>query len=214
MTASDSTASAPRATSRATRIVLASNNAGKLREFSSLFAPLGIELIAQGDLGVPEAPEPHVTFLENALAKARHASALTGLPALADDSGLCVRALNDAPGVLSARYAHSHGGERSDVANNAMLVEHLRGQADRAARYVALLVFVRHAQDPQPVVGEGVWHGEILDMPRGSNGFGYDGHFLLPDLGRTAAELAPQEKNAVSHRALALRQILARLAPA
>lgn len=196
------------------RIVLASNNAGKLREFSSLFAPLGIELIAQGDLGVPEAPEPHVTFLENALAKARHASALTGLPALADDSGLCVSALNDAPGVLSARYAQTHGGENSDAANNAMLVDHLRGHSDRAARYVALLVLVRQAEDPQPIVGEGVWHGEFLDTARGSNGFGYDGHFLLPTLGKTAAELAPDEKNAISHRALALRQILARLAPA
>jgi len=194
------------------RIVLASNNPGKLREFSALFAPLGITLIAQGDLGVPEAPEPHVTFVENALAKARHASAITGLPALADDSGLCVRALQDAPGVLSARYAQTHGGEKSDAANNTMLLKHLAGIAQRDARYVALLVLVRHRDDPQPVIGEGIWQGEIIDTPRGSNGFGYDAHFLLPDLGKTAAELDAAEKNEVSHRARAMRQVLAHLA--
>lgn len=190
------------------RVVLASGNPGKLREFSALFAPLGIELVPQGELGVSEAEEPHATFVENALAKARHASAHTGLPALADDSGLCVAALGGAPGVYSARYAQRHGGEKSDAANNALLVRQLAGQADRRAWYVALLVLVRAADDPQPLIGEGVWHGQIVDEPRGEHGFGYDPHFLLPDLGATAAELAPAEKNRVSHRARALRQLL------
>ncbi|MVW73324.1 RdgB/HAM1 family non-canonical purine NTP pyrophosphatase [Bordetella sp. 15P40C-2] len=196
------------------RVVLASNNAGKLREFSALFAPLGIELIPQGELGVPEAEEPHVTFVENALAKARHASQLTGLPAIADDSGLCVGALGGAPGVLSARYAQlaNPGAARSDDANNALLVSNLAGIADRRAWYVALLVLVRSHDDPQPLIGEGVWHGEIIDAPRGEHGFGYDPFFLLPDLGRTAAELEPAEKNRISHRARALQALLAKLA--
>ncbi|HYG43992.1 MAG TPA: RdgB/HAM1 family non-canonical purine NTP pyrophosphatase [Bordetella sp.] len=197
------------------RVVLASNNAGKLREFSALFAPLGIELIPQGELGVPEAEEPHVTFVENALAKARHASRLTGLPALADDSGLCVAALDGAPGVYSARYAQlaNAAAERSDAANNALLVDKLAGVDDRRAWYVALLVLVRNHDDPQPLIGEGVWHGRIVDAPRGDHGFGYDPYFLLPDLGRTAAELDPAEKNRVSHRARALAQLLDKLAP-
>ena len=197
------------------RVVLASNNAGKLREFSALFAPLGIELIPQGELGVPEAAEPHVTFVENALTKARHASQLTGLPALADDSGLCVAALAGAPGVYSARYAQltNPDAARSDSANNALLVSNLAGVADRSAWYVALLVLVRAHDDPQPLIGEGVWHGEIIDTPRGDHGFGYDPHFLLPDLGHTAAELDPAEKNRVSHRARALQELLSKLAP-
>ena len=194
------------------RVVLASGNPGKLREFSALFAPLGIELVPQGELGVSDAEEPHATFVENALAKARHASAHTGLPALADDSGLCVAALGGAPGVYSARYAQRHGGEKSDAANNALLVRQLAGQPDRRAWYVALLVLVRAADDPQPLIGEGIWHGEIVDAPRGPHGFGYDPHFLLPDLGATAAELPPAEKNRVSHRARALRQLLEKLA--
>ena len=193
------------------RIVLASNNAGKLREFSALFAPLGITLVPQGELGVPEAPEPHVTFLENALAKARHASRLTGLPAIADDSGLCVSALMDAPGVQSARYAQQAGGEKSDAANNALLVRNLAGVSDRRARYIALLVLVMREDDPQPTIGEGVWHGEILDTPRGENGFGYDAHFYLPTLALTAAEMSPERKNQVSHRAQGLAQLLGRL---
>lgn len=201
----------PSIPSTLSRIVLASNNPGKLREFSALFAPLGITLIPQGELGVPEAPEPHVTFLENALAKARHASSLTGLPAIADDSGLCVTALLDAPGVLSARYAQHAGGEKSDAANNALLVRNLAGVADRRARYIASLVLVVRADDPQPIVGEGVWHGEIIDSPRGANGFGYDAHFYLPDLTLTAAELPPERKNQVSHRSQALAQLLGRL---
>lgn len=193
------------------RVVLASNNAGKLREFSALFAPLGIELVPQGDLGVPEAEEPHVTFVENALTKARHASRLTGLPALADDSGLCVAALDGAPGVYSARYAKMHGGEKSDQANNALLIAKLAGAADRRAWYVAVLALVRSENDPRPLIGEGLWHGEINDQPEGDHGFGYDPHFYLPDLGLTVASLDPQEKNAISHRARALRELQGKL---
>jgi XTP/dITP diphosphohydrolase len=193
------------------RVVLASNNAGKLREFASLLDAAGIELIAQGELGVPEAPEPHPTFVENALAKARHASTLTGLPALADDSGLCVRALDGAPGVYSARYASLAGGEKSDAANNARLVADLANATDRRAYYFCVLVLVRHANDPEPVICEGRWHGEVLDAPRGENGFGYDPYFFLPSLGATAAELDPARKNALSHRALALRELLQRV---
>ena len=193
------------------RVVLASNNAGKLREFSALLGAVGIELIAQGELGVPEAAEPHVTFVENALAKARHASQATGLPALADDSGLCVRALRGAPGVYSARYAQLAGGEKSDAANNARLIADLAGQTDRRAYYFCVLALVNHAADPEPLIAEGRWHGEVIDTPRGANGFGYDPHFLFPTLGRTAAELEPAVKNADSHRGIALRHLLARL---
>lgn len=193
------------------RVVLASNNAGKLREFASLLGAAGIELIAQGELGVPEAEEPHATFVENALAKARHASSLTGLPALADDSGLCVRALNGAPGVYSARYAMINGGEKSDAANNARLVADLASETDRRAYYFCVLVLVRHANDPEPLIAEGRWHGEVIDAPRGANGFGYDPYFFLPTLNATAAELEPARKNALSHRALALRDLLQRL---
>jgi XTP/dITP diphosphohydrolase len=193
------------------RVVLASNNAGKLREFASLLGAAGIELIAQGELGVPEAEEPHATFVENALAKARHASTLTGLPAIADDSGLCVHALRGAPGVYSARYAQLAGGEKSDAANNARLVAELAGTADRRAYYFCVLVLVRHADDPEPLIAEGRWHGEVIDAPRGAHGFGYDPHFFLPALNATAAELDPARKNVSSHRAIALRQLLARL---
>jgi XTP/dITP diphosphohydrolase len=200
------------ATARAiARVVLASNNAGKLREFEALLGAAGIELVAQGQLGVPEAAEPHPTFVENALAKARHAARLTGLPALADDSGLCVRALDGAPGVHSARFAQAAGGEKSDAANNARLVAELQGEADRRAYYYCVLVLVRHADDPEPLIAEGRWHGEIIDAPRGTNGFGYDPHFFLPALAASVAELEPAVKNAHSHRALALRALLARL---
>jgi XTP/dITP diphosphohydrolase len=195
------------------RVVLASGNTGKLREFSALFEPLGMELVPQGQLGVPDADEPYVTFVENALAKARHASRLTGLPAIADDSGLCVDALGGAPGVYSARYASLNGGEKSDAANNALLMRELAGRTDRRACYVALLVMVRSADDPRPLIGEGVWYGEIADTPRGGHGFGYDPYFYLPALGRTAAQLDPAEKNRVSHRAQALRQLLEKLRP-
>jgi XTP/dITP diphosphohydrolase len=193
------------------RVVLASNNAGKLREFAALLGAAGIELIPQGELNVPEAEEPHPTFVENALTKARHASKLTGLPALADDSGLCVRALRGAPGVYSARYAQLAGGEKSDAANNARLVSALQGETDRRAYYFCVLALVRHADDPEPLIAEGRWHGEMLDAPRGAHGFGYDPYFFLPSLNASAAELEPAVKNASSHRAIALRQLLARL---
>lgn len=195
-------------------IVLASNNPGKLREFGALIAPLGISLIPQGSLDIEEAEEPHVTFVENALAKARHASKGSGLPALADDSGLCVPALNGAPGVYSARYAALAGKHKSDAANNAHLVEalHRVGAAQaRRAYYYCVLVLVRHADDPQPVIAEGRWEGEIIDIPRGTHGFGYDPHFLIPALGQTVAELAPELKNELSHRARALRHLLEKL---
>ncbi len=190
------------------RVVLASNNPGKLREFSAILGAAGIEMVPQGELGVPEADEPHGTFIENALAKARHASRLTGLPALADDSGLCVHALGGAPGVHSARYASLRGGPRSDEANNARLVAEMAGREDRRGCYVAVLAFLRSADDPRPIVAEGAWEGELLDQPRGANGFGYDPYFYLPDLGLTAAELPPDRKNSLSHRARALRSLL------
>ncbi|HDR8861319.1 TPA: RdgB/HAM1 family non-canonical purine NTP pyrophosphatase [Burkholderia territorii] len=194
------------------RIVLASNNAGKLREFTALFSTVGIEIVPQGELAVPEAEEPFDTFIENALTKARHASRLTGLPAIADDSGLCVRALRGAPGVYSARYAQRAGGAKGDAANNAYLVEQLRGVHDRRAYYCCVLALVRHADDPEPLFAEGRWEGEIVDTPRGEHGFGYDPYFYLPSLGATAAELEPAVKNTHSHRALALKALLARLA--
>ncbi|WP_027795389.1 RdgB/HAM1 family non-canonical purine NTP pyrophosphatase [Paraburkholderia acidipaludis] len=193
------------------RVVLASNNAGKLREFAALFGTVGIELLPQGQFNVPEAEEPHPTFVENALAKARHAAKLTGLPALADDSGLCVRALFGAPGVYSARFAQLAGGEKSDAANNALLVERLKDEPDRRAYYYCVLALVRHAADPEPLVAEGRWQGVVLDAPRGANGFGYDPYFFLPELNATAAELDPAVKNASSHRAMALKHLLARL---
>ena len=196
------------------KVVLASNNAGKLREFATLLGAAGIELIAQGELNVPEAEEPYPTFVENALAKARHAAKLTGLPALADDSGLCVRALRGAPGVYSARYAQLAGGEKSDAANNARLVSELQRVSDRRGYYYCVLVLVRHAEDPEPLIAEGRWHGEILDAARGDHGFGYDPYFFLPSLNASAAELEPAVKNASSHRAIALRQLLARLTEA
>ncbi|MCX7891219.1 MAG: RdgB/HAM1 family non-canonical purine NTP pyrophosphatase [Burkholderiales bacterium] len=186
-------------------IVLASGNPGKLREFRELLAPLGYAIVPQGDLGILEVAEPHDTFVENALVKARHAAELSGLPALADDSGICVRALGGEPGVHSARFA---GEPRSDNRNNAKLVRLLAGVADRAAHYYAVIVLVRHAHDPEPLIAQGRWHGEVIDEPRGSGGFGYDPHFLVPALGRTAAELAPDEKNAISHRGQALRRLI------
>lgn len=187
------------------QLVLASNNAGKLREFAALLAPLGIEVLPQSHFNVPEAEEPHCTFVENALEKARHAARHTGLPALADDSGLCVSALDGAPGVQSARFA---GEPKSDARNNALLLEKLAGVADRRAHYVCMLVLVHSADDPQPLIADGEWHGEIIDTPRGERGFGYDPLFLLPDLGQTAAELDPALKNTLSHRGAACRHLL------
>ena len=190
------------------RLVLASGNPGKLREFAQLLAPFDFEVLPQSHFNVPEADEPHITFVENALAKARHAARLTGLPALADDSGICVAALGGAPGVFSARYA---GEPKSDQRNNDKLIAELRGKTDRRAHYVAVLVMVHHADDPQPIVVEGEWHGEIIDTPRGAGGFGYDPYFLVPDLGQTAAEISHEEKNRRSHRGQALAQLIARL---
>ncbi len=190
-------------------LVLASNNRGKLAEFSQLLAPLGFALRTQGELGIAEAEEPHATFVENALAKARHAARASGLPALADDSGICVPALGGAPGVLSARFA---GEPKSDAANNRKLVDSLATQADKSAYYYCVLVYLRHADDPQPVIAEGRWNGQIIAEPRGSGGFGYDPHFLLPELGKTAAELSAEDKNRQSHRGQALQALIRKLA--
>jgi XTP/dITP diphosphohydrolase len=190
------------------RLILASNNAGKLKEFAELLGPIGFELHPQGEFDVPEAEEPFGTFVENALQKARHAARLTGLPALADDSGVCVNALGGAPGVYSARFA---GEPKSDARNNDKLVADLAGHADKSAYYYCVLVYVRHADDPQPVIADGVWRGQIIDTPRGANGFGYDPYFLLPAFGKTAAELAPSDKNVVSHRGQALRALVDKL---
>lgn len=191
-----------------TKVVLASNNPGKLKEFKALFEPLGIQLIPQGELGVPEADEPFFTFVENALAKARHASKLTGLPAIADDSGLTVKALDGAPGVLSARYATLFGEEKSDQNNNLRLLKELENKTDRSAAYIALLVFVRSENDPCPIIAQGVWQGQIAKQAAGDNGFGYDPYFYLPELGSTAAQLEPEVKNSQSHRSIALKKLL------
>lgn len=190
------------------RVVLASGNEGKLREFRRLLAPRGVEVIPQSDLKIPEADEPHETFIENALAKARHASAISGLPALADDSGICVAALGGAPGVHSARYA---GLPASDTRNNARLVAALRGVADRRAHYYCVLVLVRSKDDPEPLIAEGSWHGTIVDEPRGDGGFGYDPHFLDDATRLTGAELPLERKNELSHRGKALRVLLGKL---
>ncbi|WP_148717279.1 RdgB/HAM1 family non-canonical purine NTP pyrophosphatase [Chitinolyticbacter meiyuanensis] len=191
------------------RIVLASNNAGKLREFAKLFATLDIEIVPQAELGVSEAEEPHHTFVENALAKARHAARATGLPALADDSGICVAALGGAPGVYSARYA---GEPKSDARNNEKLLAELTSQTDRRAWYYAALVLVRHADDPQPLIADGVCLGEVLTAPQGDGGFGYDPLFWLPQFGKTVAEISADEKAQISHRGKALRVLIAKLA--
>jgi XTP/dITP diphosphohydrolase len=190
------------------RLVLASGNAGKLREFRRLLAPLRIDVIAQAELGIEEADEPHASFVENAIAKARHASAHANLPALADDSGICVRALGGAPGVLSARYA---GEPKSDARNNAKLIAALAAVADRRAHYACVLALMRHAEDPEPVITEGAWHGTIIDAPRGTGGFGYDPLFLDVETGLTGAELPLERKNELSHRGKAIRALIARL---
>ncbi len=202
------------------RLVLASNNPGKLAELADLFAPLGVDLVAQGALAIGEADEPHVTFIENALAKARHAARAAGGAAIADDSGLCVDALGGAPGVASAHFApiEREPGEeretfrrRQDVANNRRLLELLRGERHRAAHFVAALVAVRRADDPEPVVAIGRWGGELLEAPRGSGGFGYDPLLYLPSFGRTVAELDADTKNHLSHRAQAAERMLSLL---
>lgn len=189
------------------KLVLASSNPGKLREIGALLAPLSVELISQRSLHIPEADEPHATFLENALAKARHASRASGLPALADDSGLCVESLSGEPGVHSAYYAGREGSrEARDARNNDKLMSILK--ENRKAYYCCVLVMLRHPEDPRPLVAEGIWRGEIGRAPRGQNGFGYDPLFYLNELGKTAAELDPDHKNRISHRSIALRKLL------
>jgi XTP/dITP diphosphohydrolase len=199
------------------RLVLASNNPGKLAELQSLLGPLGLDLVAQGTLGIGEAEEPHGTFVENALAKARHAAAAAGGAAIADDSGLVVDALGGAPGVASAHFAPvgAAAGDREtqrlaqDAASNALLLERLRGHADRRARFVSTLVALRRADDPEPLIATGRWEAEIVEVPRGAGGFGYDPLVLVPSLGKTVAELDAVTKNALGHRGLAARQMLA-----
>ena len=198
------------------RIVLASNNSGKLAELQVLFAAVRVALVPQPQLGIPEADEPHASFIENALAKARHAAARAGGPAMADDSGLCVDALRGAPGVISAHFAcielppGAREAQRTlqDEANNRLLIERLRGAHDRRAHFISTLVALRAADDPEPLIAVGRWHGEIAHEASGSGGFGYDPLMFVPMLGSTVAALAPQVKNAHSHRALAARQML------
>lgn len=191
--------------------VLASGNQGKLREFQDLFAPWGIGWVAQGQLGVPDAEEPFHTFVENALAKARHASRLTGRPALADDSGLCVPALQGAPGVLSARYATLFGQDKSDANNNACLVRQMQNIHDRKAYFVCAMVWVAHENDPTPSIAQKMWWGEVIDTPKGEEGFGYDPHFWLPEHDCTAAQMPRNLKNQLSHRAQATKALLEEL---
>lgn len=187
------------------RLVLASNNAKKAAELTALLMPLGIEIVPQSRLGIPEAEEPYASFVENALTKARHAATHSGLPAIADDSGLCVAALSGAPGVISARFA---GEPASDQRNNDLLLERLTGESNRRAHFYSAIVLLRHADDPQPIIADGEWHGEILETPRGANGFGYDSLFYLPELKQTAAEIEPQLKNTLSHRGKAMCRLL------
>jgi XTP/dITP diphosphohydrolase len=190
------------------KLVLASNNAGKVREFQELLAPFRFQVIPQGDLGIPPAEEPHCTFVENALAKARHASAASGLPALADDSGICAHALDGAPGVYSARYA---GVDSDTAANNQKLIAALQGKIDRGAHYVCALVMINSAHDPEPLIVQSRWYGQVINEAQGDHGFGYDPHFFLPEHGKTAAQLAPLEKNRISHRGQALRELITQL---
>lgn len=190
------------------RLVIATGNAKKLKEFERLLAPLGIEVIPQSAFNVPEAPEPHCTFLENALAKARNAARHSGLPSLADDSGVCVHALGGNPGVNSAYYAGQH---KSDADNNAKLIADLQGVQDRSAHYTAVLALVLNATDPEPIIAEGRWYGEIIDVPRGNGGFGYDPFFLDVELGMTGAEMPLDQKGARSHRGKALAKLIAEM---
>ena len=191
------------------KLIIASNNLGKLREFHHMLAPLGIEVLTQSQLNIEGAEEPHKTFIENALAKARHVSRLSGLPALADDSGICVSALNGAPGVLSARFAGND--PKSDQSNNKKLLHEMQGVTDRCAHYYCVLVLMRYADDPQPLIAEGEWHGEIAREQRGEGGFGYDPLFWLPTLGKMSAELERDEKAQLSHRSKALKILMKKL---
>jgi XTP/dITP diphosphohydrolase len=208
------------------QLVLASSNAGKLREFSELLSPLGCKVLTQSSLGIAAAEEPFHTFLENALAKARHASQFSQLPALADDSGICVPSLGGMPGIYSARYAQRMAVAKnvvqsnviqSDAANNECLQTALAQTAlgnaplDRRAYYYCVLVLVRHAEDPQPIVADGIWHGIVAQQPKGQNGFGYDPWFVMPDSGLSAAELSREQKNKISHRALAIRDLMIKM---
>jgi len=186
------------------KLVIASNNQGKLREINALLAPLAVEVFPQSAFEITEVDEPYHTFVENALTKARHASKHAGLSALADDSGICVNALNGDPGVKSARFA---GESKSDQRNNQKLVDILKDQADRSAYYYCIIVLLRHADDPQPVIVDGAWHGEIILKPKGEGGFGYDPYFYLPELDKTAAELPAEQKNRISHRGKALARL-------
>lgn len=190
------------------KIVLASNNAGKLRELQAMFAPLGLELVRQGELGIPEAPEPHRTFLENALAKARHAAKLSGLPAIADDAGLCVDAFGGLPGVDTAYYATQHGYPKGDDHNVTALLEQMRDIPNRRAAMVSTLVALRSAEDPEPLVAVGRVSGEITRERLGSNGFGFDPVMFIPEFGQTFAQLPVDVKNAHSHRGRAARQMV------
>ncbi len=192
------------------RIVLASNNAGKVREINQLLAAEAIEVVPQREFDIPDADETGLTFVENAILKARHAAALSGLPAIADDSGLEVDALEGRPGIYSARFA---GPGCTDADNNRKLLQELEGVPEerRSARFQCLMVYMRHAEDPTPVICQGTWEGRILTAPRGDNGFGYDPLFWVPDQGCTSAELPPETKNRLSHRGQALRRLLAAL---
>lgn len=187
------------------KLVIASNNPGKLREIGHLLEPLGLEVLPQSIFDISEVDEPYCTFIENALAKARHASRCSGLPALADDSGICVNALNGQPGIHSARYA---GEPKSDERNNQKLIEALTHQSDHNAHYYCVMTLVRHVDDPQPIIADGSWHGQIIPQPRGNGGFGYDPHFYLPELGVTSAELPLEQKNKISHRSQALIRLV------
>lgn len=187
------------------KLIIASGNLGKLKEIRQLLEPLSIEVLSQSEFDVPEAEEPYFTFIENALAKARHASLHSGLPALADDSGICVDALQGAPGVYSARFA---GEPKSDARNNQKLLDAMNGIANRAAYYYCIMVLVRNPEDPQPLIAQGIWQGRILDTPRGEGGFGYDPLFLDDKTGKTGAELPLEIKNRISHRGHAMRDML------
>lgn len=194
------------------QLVIASGNKGKLKELTHLLAPLGLEIIPQAALNVPEAEEPHVTFIENALAKARHASKITGLPALADDSGLCVDALQGAPGVISARYAcKTAETPKSDARNNEKLLAVMAGEKNRHAHFYCVIVLVRHENDPEPMIAEGIWAGEILSALKGDDGFGYDPLFLDAKTGKTVAELPLEIKSRISHRGHAMTKLLQKL---
>jgi XTP/dITP diphosphohydrolase len=193
------------------KIVIASNNPGKLREFADMLAPLGLNAIPQSEFNIPESAEPHATFIENALEKARHASRLTSLPALADDSGICAVALGGAPGVYSAHYANTADAPKSDTRNNEKLVHELAPYTDKRAYYVCTLVFINNVNDPRPIIAEGECWGEIIATPRGQGGFGYDPYFYMPRFGCTAAELDTQTKNRVSHRGIALAVLFSKL---